>query len=425
MSSDRAAKSEMADLLRAEPARATPEQAPELLRLVRDPDVNPAAIERAGWHVVTLSGDIEHDDLALALLEEAIVTVPAVEQALTQLRRRLLLDGAWQDCPKTTTALIRQAALNGGAWLFDDEERARFTASPMEQAYVVRHEPAAARDNAVAQQYEGYPYPSWTRITRRPPRVLSETIKRLDPDGRDTIPAAPDILVAGCGTGREVAAYRDRYPDARITAIDLSTQSLRYAAERVGGVTFHHHDLHDIAVLGRRFDLISAIGVLHHLPDPEKGWAALAGVLKPGGVMHVMLYSRIARLRVLAARARLADLAARPMDDDVLREARRRMMADGTKGIVGSRDFFSLAGVHDLLLHRHEDAFDIPRIGCALDALGLELLAFELPNSRRRARYRAEHPHDPLFRDRSAWAALETTEPTLFSGMYGLWCRSP
>jgi hypothetical protein len=81
-------------------------------------------------------------------------------------------------------------------------------------------------------------------------------------------------------------------------------------------------------------------------------------------------------------------------------------------------------GVHDLLLNRHEDLFDVPRIGRALDRLGLEPLAFKLPTPADEARYRRENPGDPLFRDVETWASLETTNPFLFSGMYEFWCRA-
>ncbi len=141
--------------------------------------------------------------------------------------------------------------------------------------------------------------------------------------------------------------------------------------------------------------------------------------------MQIMRYSAAARLRVRALRAAFADLLQCPIDDDVLRESRRRAIARNTRGMLGSKDFFTLAGVHDLMLHRHEDPFDVRRIGRAIDTLGLELLAFRLPNRHRRARYRSAHPHDPLFRDRAAWEELEKAEPTLFSGMYEFWCRKP
>ncbi len=119
-----------------------------------------------------------------------------------------------------------------------------------------------------------------------------------------------------------------RYPNAKITAIDVSRESLRYDADRLaqsglGGAELIQHDLRDVAALQRRFDFVSCIGVLHHLADPVGGWAALTEVLNPGGVMHVMLYSAAARLRVQAMRTEFADLLRRPMSDDLLREARQ------------------------------------------------------------------------------------------------------
>ncbi|MEI9997206.1 MAG: class I SAM-dependent methyltransferase [Rhizomicrobium sp.] len=446
------AKALLADLLHAGPQFALPSQRAGLLGLVRDPSVNPASVARAGWHAAqtdpafdaaelpALAAIVARDDLVQALLEETPVTTLAVEHRLTALRRWLLLGGHAADFPRAVQALVRQAGHNGGAWLFDEQERACLAAAsgtPLAGAYIVPRLAAATGGGfadsttvAVADQYERWPYPQWSRVTRRAPTPLAAVIRRVDPEGPDTIPANPSILVAGCGTGREIALLAARHPESRITAIDLSSHSLGYAGDRLAQAGWHgieliRMDLHAVAALGRRFDYISCSGVLHHLPDPEAGWAALAGVLEPGGVMHIMVYSRIARLRVQAMRRSFADLLDRSLDDDLLREARRRTMEKGAMRSLASVDFFTLAGVHDLLLHRHEDPFDVPRIGRALDALGLELLGFDLPNRARRASYRAAHPHDLHFRDRSAWAALERSNPTLFAGMYGFWCRKP
>jgi SAM-dependent methyltransferase len=165
--------------------------------------------------------------------------------------------------------------------------------------------------------------------------------------------------------------------------------------------------------------------VLHHLPDPEAGWAALVRVLRPGGVTRVMVYSKLARLAVRAARAELADLLALPVDDDLLRTARARLRAGPPSWITRSSDFFHLGGLHDLLFHAHEDPFDVPRIRRAIEALELDFLGFQLPTPADRQRYMAANPDDPLFRDFAAWAALEKRDPTLFTGMYCFWCRKP
>ena len=237
-------------------------------------------------------------------------------------------------------------------------------------------------------------------------------------------------MVAGCGTGREAALTALTFPDARIVAVDFSETSIAYARQRCAalGITtvdFRLLDVHRIADLGMDFDFVAGSGVLHHLPDPEAGWAALAAVLRPGGVMRVMLYSMVARAQIRAARALIADLLDRPIDDDLLRAARRRLIEEAPALLADAYDFYSLAGLHDLLLHRHEDPFDVPRIARALDALGLELLAFTLPTPHARALYLQAHPGDPRLRDVNAWAALEQAEPSLFAGMHGFWCRKP
>ncbi|HYE28718.1 MAG TPA: class I SAM-dependent methyltransferase [Allosphingosinicella sp.] len=449
------AKSLIAGFLRHYPGSAPAERRDDLERLLVDPAVEPSVVARAAWHLLRGEGQplaafasdpealarwAETDAFATQLLRESPVTVLDAERALSGLRRWLLLSRRWPDFPRLVAALGAQAALNGGAWPIEPDERARLDAesgTAITAAYLAS--PSAARaaaafgdpvTEAVAAQYEKWPYPAWSRITAPLPQTLPEAVARLDQGRPSGLPVAADLLVAGCGTGREAALWALRFPDARITAIDLSATSLAYARERcralgLDRIRFRQLDLHDVADLGTTFDFIACSGVLHHLADPERGWAALAAALKPGGVMRVMLYSKVARLKVRAAQRHLADLQGRPADADLLREARRRLIERAPDLLASWPDFYTLAGIHDLLLHRHEDPFDVPRIARALDRLGLELLAFDLPTPHHRARYREAHPDDPDFRDVGAWAALEMRDPFLFQGMYNFHCRKP
>jgi SAM-dependent methyltransferase len=449
------AKRLVAGLLKREPGLDVSARREELARLLSDPDVDPVQVAPAGWRSLLdewgdsagpagdprpLARTLEAGTLALRLLGETPVTVLDAELALTRLRRWLLLTGTWRDFPRLTAALAAQAARNGGAWPFDEEEQARLALDPGGEIAAAYRPPRTALAEAanfadpvtrrVADQYRQWPYPAWSRVTAVPPTTIPRFVAKLDGGRASALPAAGEILVAGCGTGREAAINALRFPDSNVTGIDLSEASLAYASERCRSlglerIDFRLLDLHRAAELGRSFDYVTASGVLHHLPDPEAGWARLAEVLAPGGVMQVMLYSRIARLNVRAAQGLIADLRDRPVDDDLLREVRRRLIDKGRRLIAGSADFYSLAGVHDLLLHRHEDAFDVPRIVRALDSLGLDLLAFDLPTPSARARYRREHSDDPHFRDTAAWGSLERRQPSLFSGMYKFWCRKP
>ena len=55
-------------------------------------------------------------------------------------------------------------------------------------------------------------------------------------------------------------------------------------------LALYHLNLEETASLERTFDLIVSSGVLHHLPNPGAGLRALREVLKPHGVMSLMLY---------------------------------------------------------------------------------------------------------------------------------------
>lgn len=417
--------------------------------LLTDPDVDPSAIERAGWRLIAADGRfpkpetdpreaadwLEHDAFAQSLLAEAVLTIIQVEQAvLGPLRNWLLMSGVSDEFPRATAALAAQAALNGGAWPFTEVEgRALEGAGPIAAAYLpprpaVPGKPLAwvsAVTRDVAAQYEGWPYPAWRRAMAGRGESLREVIAALGPDAPQDLPEHAELLVAGCGTGHEPVLWARRFPKLRITAIDLSAASLAYAEARakeagIANVTFEQRDLHDAAGLGRAFDIVLSSGVLHHLADPEAGWAAIAAVLKPGGAMRLQLYSKAARAALQPALDRIAPLTAQPMSDDLLRTVRQWLGNDAS--VNRSPDFFTLGGVHDLLLHAHEDSFDVPRIRAAIERLGLKLLRFELPTAAHRARYAAEHSDDPNFRDIAAWEELERDDPMAFAGMHDFWC---
>lgn len=448
-SGDLRAKRLVVRLLRHYPQAARAERRKDLAQLLLDPDVGPDELVSAGWNLVlsrpefstgdapVMAAALEDDPLAMRLLSEACVALPNAERMLSAVRRWLLLAGKSPDYPRLARALVEQTKRNGGAWPFDAQERATLDQSPalpFAAAYLCQRPPfvvggrfSDAVTQAVADQYLRWPYPEWSRVTAPEVSTVPCEIEKLDGGRPSGLPVQSAVLVAGCGTGREAAMFARRFPDAHITAIDISERSLAYAAERCGGlgIDFRMLDLHEVASLGCRFDLIACSGVLHHLPDPESGWAKLVGALNPRGVMKVMVYSRVARLRVEAARAHIADLRGQPVDDDLLREVRRRLIETAPPFVANFFDFYSLNGVHDLLLNRHEDAFDVARIARGLDRLQLELLAFKLPTKRDESRYRREHPDDPMFRDVQAWSALEKSSPFLFSGMYEFWCRAP
>lgn len=99
-----------------------------------------------------------------------------------------------------------------------------------------------------------------------------------------------DVLECGCGGGqhtRLLASYA-----ASVTAVDLNTTDI--ARERVRDfphVSFVEADIAEMS-LGRRFDIVLAIGVVHHTDDPDRTIENLKAHVKPGGRLIIWVYSR-------------------------------------------------------------------------------------------------------------------------------------
>ena len=144
----------------------------------------------------------------------------------------------------------------------------------------------------VMRQYEENPYPRWTI---NPLSVLGRPKASADRPH-----AGPSILIAGCGTGEHPFDIAQKSPEASILAIDLSRVSLAYARrktreEGLRNIEYAQADILNLSTLGRTFDRIETVGVLHHLADPKAGWRVLLSLLAPNGTMRVGLYSEIAR----------------------------------------------------------------------------------------------------------------------------------
>ena len=443
---DARARFSLVERLQAAPEAIELARENDLRTMFSDPLIDPQSLVLAGWALLDKAGRIppapsdaaawlEADGFAQDLLAAGFVAELAVERKITALRRWLLLSGKWPEYPAALAALAAQADHNGGSWLIDDAEQAMLDAdptAPIARGYfpvppILPDTPdyAATVTRRVAAHYIERPYPAWHRPLAVPPTTLPAIAAQLGPGAPDDLPVAGNILIAGCGTGREAAHWALRCPDAHVTAIDISPASLSYAVEHcaaagIGNITFQQLDLHDVAALDRQFDAVICSGVLHHLADPELGWAAITGALRPGGIMSLMVYSAYVRLRVMRARYLLRDLHAQPLTDDVLRAARARLMRDMPQ-VAGSFDFYTLTGVHDLLFHEQEDPFDISRIVRGMDALGLDFLGFRL-SGRARATYRLEHPDDPFRRDIEAWRQLDRQQPHPGRGLHHWWC---
>src|SRR3990170_3210253 len=101
------------------------------------------------------------------------------------------------------------------------------------------------------------------------------------------------VLDAGCGEGRFtwLAAVLGA---AHVVAVDASRAALRRARAGAAGlanVSFVRADVMALP-LGRAFDCVLSLGVLHHTEDTERAYRAIVRHLTPGGLVTIFVYGR-------------------------------------------------------------------------------------------------------------------------------------
>lgn len=97
------------------------------------------------------------------------------------------------------------------------------------------------------------------------------------------------VLDAGCGTGRFLEVIREFGGEG--VGIDLS-YSVDEARKNLGGdANLVQGDLMRLPFQPRSFDVVFSIGVIHHTPNARQAFRNLAGLVKPGGILAVWVYS--------------------------------------------------------------------------------------------------------------------------------------
>ncbi|RKY62369.1 MAG: hypothetical protein DRP95_01655 [Candidatus Latescibacterota bacterium] len=123
---------------------------------------------------------------------------------------------------------------------------------------------------------------------------------------RDFIrPLPPNFFVgkvgldAGCGAGRHLREASKR--GAEMFGVDLSA-AVEVAFENnrdINRVHIIQADIYNLPFRPSYFDFIYSLGVLQHLPDPQKGFNSLLPFLKPRGTIFIWVYYRSFRKRLM------------------------------------------------------------------------------------------------------------------------------
>jgi malonyl-CoA O-methyltransferase len=96
---------------------------------------------------------------------------------------------------------------------------------------------------------------------------------------------AERILEIGCGTGYLTQLLAERYPSARITAVDLAENMVQAARERLGHLATIRFLIGDAETMewDETFDLIVSNATVQWFGAPEHSFRTLSDHLQPGG----------------------------------------------------------------------------------------------------------------------------------------------
>jgi SAM-dependent methyltransferase len=256
-------------------------------------------------------------------------------------------------------------------------------------------------DRHLAAQYEAYPYPA------RDPREEAKRLVVGSPSHLREVdhwifgarrPASRPLhaLMAGGGSGdgtimlAQQMAWLGR--PGRLTWLDRSAQArkvamARAAARGLDNILFQEGSILDLPGSGLGpFDYVDCCGVLHHLPDPAAGLAALVSMLAPGGGIGLMVYAPHGRTGVYMLQDALRLLApageAPPARVEVAKRLwknlpetawlrRNPWITDHTQG--------GDAGLYDLLLNPRDVAFTVPELAALVAGAGLRIACLVEP----------------------------------------------
>jgi SAM-dependent methyltransferase len=215
--------------------------------------------------------------------------------------------------------------------------------------------------------YEDTPFPNYDGLESRDSLIRKARASLFAAMLDAQLPDGAVVLEAGCGTG-QLTNYLGLSWKRRVIGGDMCINSLRLAKGfrdrfRINNAAFLQMNLFHPPFRDGSLDAIISNGVLHHTQDPRSGFGALARKLKPGGLVVIGLYNRLARLPTLWRRRLFERFGSavhfldRRLSAGTINDARRR------------------AWYCDQYAHPHESRHSISEVLRWFDSNGVEFLA--------------------------------------------------
>lgn len=237
------------------------------------------------------------------------------------------------------------------------------------------------------------------------------------------------ILDAGCGTGVSTDYLCHLNPGASVLAVDISAGALELARERTrrsgaaaqaAALRIEQRSLLDLEGEGP-FDYINSVGVLHHLREPEAGLKALAGLLRPGGLLHLFLYADGGRWEIHRTQRALTALGVGTGEQGLrlgrqllaeLPETNRLRRHHAQRWAL---DTAADANFADMYLHPQETSYNVERLLAFVATAGLEFVGFSNPEVWDPARLLQGELLDRALAlpERQQWALVEDLDPDI------------
>jgi len=106
---------------------------------------------------------------------------------------------------------------------------------------------------------------------------------------------ATRLLDVGCGTGEFERMAIGRFPQLRITGIDVAPQMIAVAREKLADVpqvSFQVAQAEDLPFGQEEFDIVVCASMLHHVREPRQVLQECVRVLRPGGQLALVDWCR-------------------------------------------------------------------------------------------------------------------------------------